>query len=171
MITVTGQLTFADFQRARRTHRWRYDLTFALVLLAMAALLVLVAQDYIFPTVLVVYVVVVRPLWLRSRWKAIWRRTPSFHQGRLTYCLDETGFHSEDDEGRPSVIHWDKFIKFKESIHTFLLYLGPHLYVFLPKRWIGPDDQEAIRVLAMERIGNRKTAVGGPVRRMSSEDG
>ncbi len=152
MITVTGQPTFDDYLRAQRHHGRSRALLIAGILGALAILVWLTSRSIIFPAFVVLYVILLRPLYMRVRLRRHWQQTPSAHQGQKTYGLGETGFRTEDDEGHPSVTHWDKFLKFRESKHTFFLYLSPNMYLFLPKRFIGPENQERIRQLLKESI-------------------
>lgn len=152
MITVTGQPGFDDYLRAQRYHGRSRALLISGILGALALLVWLTSNDPIFPAVVALYVFVVRPLYIRVHLKRRWERTPSAHGKEKTYGLDENGFHSADDEGKPCITHWDKFLKFRESKATFLLYLSPHQYIYLPKRFMNPQDQEATRTLLTEKI-------------------
>ena len=121
MITITGRPTFDDYVRVQRYHGRFRALLIAGILGAMAVLAWLTSRNLFFPGLVLLYVVVLRPLYTRVRLKRRWDQTPSAHRGDKTYGLDETGFHLEDDEGTPTVTHWDKFLKFRSSKHSFLL--------------------------------------------------
>lgn len=151
MITVTGKATFEDYLRAQRNHARKRDTAIIISLAAIAIFVAAVGRNYVFSAIVLVYLAI-RPLYMRNRTKRSWERTPSAHQGEKSYGLDEAGFHVTDDEGNPSVTHWDKFLKWRESKHTFFLYLSPHMFLFFPKRMVLADDQERIRHLLMEKI-------------------
>jgi hypothetical protein len=152
MITVEGQPTFDDYRRAQRFHGLVRTVIVSGVLVAMALFMWVVSQSIVFSSIVVLYVFVMRPFFVRYRLKRQWQQTPSFHQGQRTYGLDEAGFHSRDDEGRPTLLHWSRFLKFRESKDTFLLYLAPNMYLFLPKRFISPQDQDGIRSLLKAKL-------------------
>jgi hypothetical protein len=151
MITVTGKATFDDYLRAQRDHSRKRDLTIIISLAVIAVFVVAVSRNYVFPAIVLGYLAI-RPFYMRSRSKRFWDQTPSAHQGEKSYGLDETGFHATDDEGNPSVTHWDKFLKWRESEHTFFLYLSPHMFLFFPKRLVATEDCARIRQLLKEGI-------------------
>ncbi|MFH1037206.1 MAG: YcxB family protein [PVC group bacterium] len=162
MITVTGQSGFKDYLQAERYHSRRRTLAIVSILVIMAVIISLVTRAYLVPGLVIIYAVVLRPIYLRTHLRRHWEQTPSAHRGEKTYSLNVAGFHAEDDEGNPVVTHWDTFSGFRESRHTFLLYLSPAAYFFLPKRFIEPSAQDAIRQLLEERIPRRR---GCPPRR------
>jgi hypothetical protein len=49
-------------------------------------------------------------------------------------------------------LHWDRFLKFRESKDTFFLFLAPNMFFFLPKRFISMRDQEGIRSLLQAKL-------------------
>lgn len=151
MITITGHATFGDYLRAQRNHSRKRDAAIIIILAVIALLVATVSRNYVFPAIVLVYLAF-RPLYVWSRCKRSWERTPSAHRGGKTYGFDETGFHTTDDEGHPSVTHWDKFLQWRESKHTFFLHLSPHLFLYFPKRMVSPTDQERLRDLLKERI-------------------
>ncbi len=153
MITITGQPGLKDYLRARRCHALRRTLAIVSLLVIAAVVLALITGDYLVPGLIVVYALVLRPIYMRTYLRRNWQQTPSAHRGEKTYSMNAAGFHAEDDEGNPVVTHWDQFIKFRESRDTFLLYLSPGRYLFLPKRFIDPSQQAEIRQLLKERIG------------------
>jgi hypothetical protein len=153
MLRITGQVVFDDYLRAQRYHERSRTILIAVILGGMAVLAWLSTRNLLFPAFAALYVVVVRPVYVRLRLKRHWQQTPSAHAGERTYGLDESGFHAEDDEGNTVVTHWDKFLKFRETSHSFLLYLSPRMYVFLPKRFMNPEDQQEIQELLERRIG------------------
>lgn len=152
MIRVVVQPTFDDYLRAQRYHARSRTLLIAGLLGGMAALMWLASRHLIFPVAVALYVIVLRPIIHRFRLKRCWEQTPSAHSGQKTYGFDVIGLHWEDDEGNLSVTHWDKFLKFRESNHSFLLYFGPNLYMSLPKRFLSCEDRDAIRGLLRENI-------------------
>ncbi len=152
MITVTGQRTFKDYLRAQLYHGRSRALLIAGILGTMALLLWLTSRNVLVPAFVALYVIMLRPVYMRVRLKRVWDQTPSSHRGEITNRLDETGFHSKDDEGNPTVTHWDNFSKFRSSKHSFLLYLSPNLYLFLPKRFMSPAEQQERHRLLTERI-------------------
>ena len=151
MIDVAGEITFDDYVRAQRVHGRRQTVVVSVLLVAIAGISVLFAP-YAFGALLLVYLAV-RPVVFRARCRRLWNQTPAVRQGEISYGLDERGLHMRDDEGRPAVTHWDKFLKFRESRDFFLLYLSPRLFVYLPKRLISAEDQEGVRRLLAEQIG------------------
>ncbi len=144
MITITVQPTFGDFYQAARYHARMRDLKIVLVL-AVLTVAAMMWHRYLFVGLALVYLVL-RPLHMRARCRQVWEQTPSAHRGPTTYRLDEIGLH-EQGAGHTALTRWDNFLEFRESKDAFLLYLSPHLYVFLPKRFIEPPQQEAIREL------------------------
>jgi len=156
-ITTSWEPTFDDYFRAWRYHT-RIRTVIIIAVLVFAALVVWFAtRNLIVPAIVALYIAV-RPLYMRFRLKRFWERTPSVNRESITFELDEKGFHSRDDEGRPCVTHWDKFMKYRESKGYFLLYFSPVLYLSLPKRVMTPEDQEAIRALLTKNIGQSRRA-------------
>ena len=153
MITVTGEPDFTDYLRAQRFQGRRRHLLVVLILAALTALVMAVSRNYIFAGSVLLYLVALRPIYVRVRLKRMWQQTPSAHQGMKHFGFDEVGLHLKDDEGNPSVTHWDKFLKFKESKHTFFLHLSPLMYLYIPKRFMGPSDQDRVRKLLKKKIG------------------
>ena len=151
MISVVLQPTFDDYLRAYRYHARSRTLLIVGLLAGLAALMWFVSRHLVFPVSIAVYVIVLRPIIHRFRLKRCWEKTPSAHCGQKTYGFDEVGVHWKDDEGNLSVTHWDKFLKFRESKHSFLLYFGPHLYMSIPKRFLSCEDQEEIRGLLKDK--------------------
>ncbi len=151
MITVTGQVTLDDYIRAQLNHSRKYNITFIVLFAIFAMLVALIGKDYIFPGFIFAYLAI-RPFYMRARCKRFWKRTPSIQNGSQTWGFDDSGFHTEDDEGNPNITHWDKFIKWRESKDTLFLYLSPRLFVFLPKRFAGVEYQNQIKQLLMEKI-------------------
>lgn len=151
MITVTGQATFDDYLRAQRYHSRQHGLTISLTMVVFAIFFAVSLRDYFLSGILLLYVAV-RPIYMRWRWKRIWQQTPSAHGGPQTYQMDENGFHMPDSEVISTATHWDKFLKSKESKDAFFLYLSPHMFLFLPKRFIDDTDQEEIRQILSEKI-------------------
>ena len=154
MITVTGTATLDDYLDAQRHHARARNLVVPGILAAAAAIVAALSREYAFAVAVCGYLAI-RPLYLRGRLKRHWERTPSAHRGERTQGLDGKGFHSTDDDGNPTVVHWANFIKWRESKRTFFLYLGPHYFVYLPKRLVAPEDQERLRSLLRETIGRR----------------
>jgi hypothetical protein len=151
MITITGGATFDDYLRALRKHSRKRDLTIIISLAVMAVIVGAVSRNYVFPAIAFGYIVI-RPFYMRYRSRRFWEQTPSAHLVDKAYGLDEIGFHATDDEGLPSVTHWDKFLKWRESRHTFFLYLSPNLFLFFPKRLMAAEDQDRVRNLLREKI-------------------
>jgi len=152
MITVTAEPTFEDYLRAQRYHGRTRMLVVAGILGAAAFLVWLMSGNLLLPGFVALYLVALRPLYMHLRLRRQWRQTPSAHRGQRTCILDETGFHSEDDEGTMTVMHWDKFLKFRSSRHLFSLYLSPNMYLYLPKRFMSSSDQEATEKLLEKSI-------------------
>lgn len=153
MIKISGQPTFDDYLKAQRFHGRSRAWTIGAILLGFAVIVLISNHSWVFPTCMVAYVFVLRPIFIHLRLKSHWRQTPSACGKEQSYDLDESGVHAEDDDGNPVVSHWDKFLKFKESKDSFLLYASPRLYLFFPKRFMNSDDQEATRRLLAEKLG------------------
>ena len=145
-------MTFDDYVRAQRNHARKRNVTIVLLLAAFAVFVAVATWNYIFPVFVLTYLAV-REFLMRARSKRLWQQTPALHQGQKTFGLDTSGFHGEDDEGHPTVVHWDKFLKYRESKDTFFLYLSPHMFLYLPKRLIAIEDQARIGQLLKENIG------------------
>ncbi|NQT91230.1 MAG: YcxB family protein [Lentisphaerae bacterium] len=154
MITVIAQPEFEDYLRAQRHHGRARMLVVAGILGAMGFFVWLMSGNLLLPAFVALYLVALRPLYMHLRLKRQWRQTPSAHRGQRTCILDEIGFHSEDDEGTMTVTHWDKFLKFRSSRHSFFLYLSPNMYLYLPRRFMSSSDQEATQKLLTESIGS-----------------
>ena len=120
MVTITGQREFADYLRAQRFHGRSRAILIATILGAMALFIWLTSRNVFFPAFAAIYVIALRPLLFRRGVKRQWQQTPSAHGQQKTCGLDETGFHTEDDEGNAVVTHWDRFLKFRESKDSFL---------------------------------------------------
>lgn len=151
-ITIAWDPTFDDYLRAQTFHARVTRIILSLVLIAMAIFLWAITRRVIAPSLIVFYVIAAQPLLIRLRLKRIWRLTPALHKGQRFHALDESGLHSQDDDGRPTVLHWNRFLKFRESKDTFFLYLAPNMFVFLPKRFIGLRDQDDIRSLLTAKL-------------------
>jgi hypothetical protein len=151
-ITIAWDPTFDDYLRAQTFHARVSRTILSLVLIALAIFLWAISRRVIVPSLIVLYVIAVQPLLIRLRLRRYWRLTPALHKGQRFHALDESGLHSRDDDGRPTVLHWNRFLKFRESKDTFFLYLAPNMFVFLPKRFIGLRDQDGIRSLLAARL-------------------
>ena len=151
MMDITGQASFNDYYRAQKNHALKRNLLITLCLAAIAIYVAVITGEYLFSGFIFIYLAI-RPFYMKSRCKKTWEKTPSAHEGEKTYELDEEGFHLNDDANNPSVTHWDKFLKWRESKDTFFLYLSPHMFIFLPKRFIHPDDHDGIRNLLKTKI-------------------
>ncbi len=151
-ITIAWDPTFDDYLRAQTFHARVARIILSSVLIAMAILLWAISRRAIVPSLIVLYVIAVQPLLIRFRLKRFWRLTPALHKGQRFHELDDSGLHSRDDDGRPTVLHWNRFLKFRESKDTFFLYLAPNMFVFLPKRFISLRDQDGIRSLLTAKL-------------------
>lgn len=150
MITVTGQLTFDDYIVAMKYHLLKRNLFFIFLFIG-AAFVTTVNREYFVSGVFFVYLAI-RPFYFRSHYKRIWEQTPSFDKLSETYGFDEDGFHTKDDNENLSILHWDNFIKWKEAKNTILIYLAPHQFIFLPKRFVRADEQNRIKELLKQKI-------------------
>jgi hypothetical protein len=115
----------------------------------------ILTKNYFFLIFFLAYALVVRPLLTRFRLKRIWEQTPTAHKGYMEFGFDERGLHKKDDEGNPLTSHWDRFLKYRESSDLFLFYMSPVLYLFIPKRFMTPEQQDTLRVLAREHVGRK----------------
>ena len=152
MIMIKGQEILDDYVKAQKFHARKRDFIFITSILAISILLAVGSGEYIVPGILLLYLII-RPFYMRIRYTRTWEKTPSFHKSLETYGFDDNGFHTEDDGGNLSVIHWDKFIKWRESKDLFLIYLSPYMFVFLPKRLVNIEEQNQIRELLKLKIG------------------
>jgi hypothetical protein len=152
MIIIKGKEILDDYIKAQKFHARKRDFIFIISTIVIAILVAVGSGEYIFPGILLIYLII-RPSYMRTRYKRTWENTPSFHKSLEANGFDENGFYTEDDGGNLSVIHWDKFIKWRESKEIFLIYLSPHLFVFLPKRLVSPEEQNQIRELLKQKIG------------------
>jgi hypothetical protein len=89
-----------------------------------------------FGTILILYVLVISPIQFRYRVKRNWSRYPALHK-KQRLSFDHTGVTSVDDVGNPALTKWNKFIKWRETKLTFMLFLSPHLWTVVPKRLLG----------------------------------
>jgi hypothetical protein len=151
MIEITIQTNFEDYYKAQKNHSLKRSLLITLTLAAISIYIAAVTGEYLFSGLVFAYLAI-RPFFMRTRIKRTWEKTPSAHKGSKNYGLDEIGFHSTDDAGNPSVAHWDKFLKWRESKDTFFLYLSPHMYFFLPKKFIQPENHEQVRIILKSKI-------------------
>ena len=151
MIVIKDKLILDDYIKAQQYNARKRNIIFITSILVIAILIAVGSGEYIIPGIFLLYLII-RPSYLRTRYKRTWERTPSFHRSSETYGFDENGFHTEDDSGNLSVTHWDKFLKWRESKDLFLMYLSPYLFVFLPKRFVGMEEQNQIRELLKRKI-------------------
>ena len=108
----------------------------------------------IFGIALLVYGLIVSPLQFRYRVRRNWNRYPAAHM-RQRFFFDNTGMTIIDDVGNPAITKWNKFVKWRETESTFMLFLSPLLWVIIPKRLLGIEKVLEFRVFVSSMLNKR----------------
>lgn len=93
----------------------------------------------------------------RQGLKKLWKNHPVYNAPQR-YTLDETGFSSENYNGH-STMRWHAFSHWAETPRLFLIYFGPVVSYYIPKRCVGDQKRiDALREFLQAAIGRTKYA-------------
>jgi hypothetical protein len=172
---VDFQFTLDDYRNAVRTHyrkgasaytRWMLKLTLIIgVLLLLAGVLLVItgqrALGVVLPPVLVgalwTWLGMGKTYLLSARSQFV--KNPALRQPRRVEFNDD-GVNT--DAGiASSQVTWKAFLRYVESIETFLVYTSPACFVIVPKRVLQPEQVNELRRLFQTHIG-KDVAVAVP---------
>ncbi|NOX54007.1 MAG: YcxB family protein [Planctomycetes bacterium] len=155
MIRIIWRPDYKEFLRAQHYHMRKRTVAVWGAFLGLGVFTWLSSGNPIFFLVILVYLALIRPVWMRAHLRRLWSQTASLHK-ETQYGFDAKGVHTFDDEGNPVVSHWDNFTGYAETKHAFLLDLGPKMFVCLPKRFFSAEQQQEMRALLAEKLGRTR---------------
>lgn len=97
---------------------------------------------------LLVMAVILWPLRYLTMWRGYRAIFPGDVPRRAVFWFDEEQFGSELPGRSEAKVYWSALFDYAEDAKIALLFVGKNRFVFVPKRAMGEDEWERVRVLA-----------------------
>ena len=154
-VRFTGEYVFEDFLDSHQTAAAKRRLVIR-VIIGIVGMLMLVQESWWergLGLAALGYAFFISGLIFRRLVKLQWAAFPPARKRAAGMRFGREGVESADDEGKPSLVPWERFTRWSEGPRVILLFMSPHLWLMVPKRLLHEKQLRDLREMLTERLG------------------